>query len=35
MVDYKEYEKLKRFVSERGKILPAGFPVTVPVINGN
>ncbi|NMA92776.1 MAG: 30S ribosomal protein S18 [Firmicutes bacterium] len=22
MVDYKEYEKLKRFVSERGKILP-------------
>ena len=32
-IDYKDVAKLRRYITERGKILPVVFPVTVLNIN--
>lgn len=34
-IDYKDVAKLRRFTTERGKILPVVFPVLAQNINAN
>ena len=33
-IDYKEVSRLRRFISERGKILPGGSPAPAPGTSG-